>query len=52
MRRSIGTIVTAKYGAEVATAVLGHANVATTRMSYIEHVDVAPDVSGDTGQLR
>ena len=52
MRRSIGTIVAAKYGAEVAAAVLGHANVATIRVSYIEHVDVAPDVSCDTGQLR
>ncbi|WP_285117342.1 tyrosine-type recombinase/integrase [Leifsonia sp. fls2-241-R2A-40a] len=52
MRRTVGNAVAREHGEEAAAAALGHASVATTRESYIERVQMAPDVSSVTSQLR
>jgi integrase len=52
MRRTVGTAVARAHGEEAAAAALGHASVATTRESYIERIQLAPDVTGVTSRLR
>lgn len=52
IRRSVGTAVARAHGASTAAAVLGHANEQVTRQSYIEEVEMAPDVSIITSSLR
>ncbi|MGH1522811.1 tyrosine-type recombinase/integrase [Leifsonia sp. L25] len=52
MRRTVGNAVALAQGEDAAAAVLGHASVATTRESYIERVQLAPDVTSVTSKLR